>query len=213
MTAADLFTVELITPQIWAQRNLARKPRRLGRLPPQQGKTPNSLSTSNAGHKNISDKHLLLKRLLEARSTIRKIPTNGSLIDPSHSFPIQSNPSVMQMAQYCMFRLVNLHSCTLILAVFQVWAPQHGRAFAFEGHSNPYLTLLWPFALQNDIYFEALIALCRGTLLASQGRPTHQDPAFAYHRANVMNKLSLRLQSRQLCCDDTTILVVATLGT
>lgn len=95
----------------------------------------------------------------------------------------------------------------------QVWAPQHGSAFALEGHPNPYLSLLWPHALKSDVYFEGLVALCRATYLATSGQSARGDRHFVWHKGNVMTKLRARLAHPQQCSDDTTILVVATLGT
>ncbi|RVX74183.1 hypothetical protein B0A52_02015 [Exophiala mesophila] len=194
MTQGNTLALDIVTPKIWAERHAsptlaldtpAVRKRQLLKPPRKQRSKP------------VSDKHLVLKKLRDAQAQMRKFPTNGSLLDPFHTLPIKSNPQVVHAAQY----------------YFQVWAPQHGRGFAFEGYSNPYLTLLWPFALQNDIYFEALIALCRAALLNSMGSPSHKDAMFVTHRNNVMNKLRHRLQCPDLCANDTTILVVATLGT
>jgi len=98
-------------------------------------------------------------------------------------------------------------------AVIQVWAPQHGVPFALEGHSNPYLSLLWPFALQHDMCFEAIIALCRAAWLTDQGRSSRHDGAYVFHRRNVMDTLRKRLLVSHQCADDATILTIAALGT
>ncbi|KEF55533.1 uncharacterized protein A1O9_08283 [Exophiala aquamarina CBS 119918] len=185
-------TVDVITPQTWTQQ-YHPKSRRVA-LSHQRRAVFKSKQ-----HKSTKSKELLFQKLLESQSQslTRRSSTNGSQFDPFQSFPVSSAPSVSHMAQYFL----------------QVWGPQHGRAFAFEGHKNPYLSLLWPFALQTDIYFEALVALCRGTLLVVQSKSAHQDKAFALHRSNVMTKLRRRLQDPEQCADDATILVVATLGT
>lgn len=93
------------------------------------------------------------------------------------------------------------------------WGPRFGPAFAFEDHPNPFLSLLWPFALQSDIYFESIIALCRAALLADRGRSPKTDKAFIRHRGNVITKLRLRVQNPDECIEDSTILAASVLGT
>lgn len=121
----------------------------------------------------------------------------GPQLDAFKSWPISSTPNVARMAQYYV----------------QNWAPEHGCAFAMPGHKNPYLSLLWPFAMQCEIYFESLVALCLATWLPTQNVQTKSDHSFLYHRGKVVAKLRKRLACRDQCADDTTILVVATLGT
>ncbi|KIX08411.1 uncharacterized protein Z518_03067 [Rhinocladiella mackenziei CBS 650.93] len=182
-----VLALSITTPQSWAKRHTVKH-----RRPKRNVLHPNQLKFKIQG-----SKQQLLQMALAKQSPIRKSPTNGLQLDPFQTYPIPTTTCVANMAQYFM----------------QVWGPQHGRAFAFDGYPNPYLSLLWPFALQSDLYFEGLIALCRATSLASQGRSAREDNAFAFHRGNVMTKLRARLQNPQECADDTTILTVATLGT
>lgn len=63
------------------------------------------------------------------------------------------------------------------------------------------------------MYFEALIALCLASWLPSQGMDSKRDRMFLHHRGNVVASLRKRLQSPDQCCDNVTLLTVATLGT
>jgi Fungal specific transcription factor domain len=98
-------------------------------------------------------------------------------------------------------------------ADLRVWAPQQGKPFAFEGHPNPYLSLLFPYALQHAVLFESIVALCRVASLLNQGMSTDYDRAFAYHHNNTRYALQMRLNSTATCADDITILTIAALAT
>ncbi|ETI29457.1 hypothetical protein G647_01910 [Cladophialophora carrionii CBS 160.54] len=95
----------------------------------------------------------------------------------------------------------------------QVWAPQHGRALAFEGHPKPYQSLVFPHALQNGVLFEAMVALARVSWLLQERLPWQKDAALTRHRANAFAGLKLRMTSETTCADDTTILTIAALTT
>jgi hypothetical protein len=101
----------------------------------------------------------------------------------------------------------------LMMADLQVWAPQHGRALAFEGHTVPYATLVFPYALQRAVLFEALVALSRAFWLVQERLPWQKDTALAFHRANAFAGLQLRLRSPETAADDTTIMTIAALTT
>ena len=97
--------------------------------------------------------------------------------------------------------------------VLRVWAPQQGKPFAFEGHPNPYLSLLFPYALQQPVLFESIVALCRVSWLLENGIDTTQDRAFLYHHGSTRDGLQKRLSSDDTAADDTTLLTVAALST
>lgn len=99
------------------------------------------------------------------------------------------------------------------LADLQVWAPQHGRGLSFEGHPQPYESLVFPHALQHAVLFEALIALSQASWLLQEGYSWLHDSALAYHRANAFAALRVRLESDKTCADDTTIMSIAALTT
>lgn len=95
----------------------------------------------------------------------------------------------------------------------RVWAPQQGKPFAVEGHSNPYLSLVFPYALQHAVLFESIVAMCRVSSLQAQQMAAVQDRGFVYHHANAKDALQLRLESSTTCADDVTILTLAALAT
>jgi hypothetical protein len=95
----------------------------------------------------------------------------------------------------------------------QVWAPQHGRALAFEGHPKPYQSLVFPYALQHAVLFESMIALARASWLLQERLPWEKDTALAFHRTNAFAALRVRLLSESTCADDTTICTIAALTT
>jgi hypothetical protein len=97
--------------------------------------------------------------------------------------------------------------------VLHVWAPQQGKPFGFEGHPNPYLSLLWPFALQHAPVFEGLVAMCRASWLLEHGESTLHDRAFAYHLNNTKHALQKRLENAETGADDVTMLTVLALTT
>ncbi len=103
--------------------------------------------------------------------------------------------------------------CSNGSADLQVWAPQHGRALAFEGHPKPYQSLVFPYALQHAVLFEGMIALARASWLLQERIPWQTDAALTYHRANAFASLRLRLACEATCADDTTILTIAALTT
>ena len=94
-----------------------------------------------------------------------------------------------------------------------MWAPQQGRPFAFDGHPNPYLSLLWPYALQHPVLFEGIVAMCRASWLLEHGYDTLQDRGLAYHHNNTKHSLQKRLDNPETCADDTTMLTVLALTT
>ncbi|KIX06870.1 uncharacterized protein Z518_04846 [Rhinocladiella mackenziei CBS 650.93] len=117
--------------------------------------------------------------------------------EPINIFPIPAEGCVPRMVKYYL----------------QVWAPQHGRALAFEGHSRPYQSLVFPYALEHAVLFESMVALSRASWLLTEGIPWFRDSALAYHRANAFAALRLRLTSEATRADDTTILTIAALTT
>ncbi|OAL31404.1 hypothetical protein AYO22_00996 [Fonsecaea multimorphosa] len=117
--------------------------------------------------------------------------------EPVNVYPIPNEGVVPRMVKYYL----------------QVWAEQHGRALAFEGHPTPYRSLVFPYALEHAVLFEAMVALSRASWLLQEGIPWSKDSALAYHRANAFAALRLRLTSEVTCADDTTICTIAALTT
>ncbi|KAI1624771.1 hypothetical protein EDD37DRAFT_361768 [Exophiala viscosa] len=139
----------------------------------------------------------LFLETIEKRTDLPKSPLHNSEFDPFNTLPIANSACVEQTVLY----------------YIQDWSPKFGPAFAFEDHPNPFLSLLWPFALQSDIYFESIIALSRAALLADRGESANADKAFIRHRGNAITKLQARLRSPDQCIQDSTILAASVLGT
>lgn len=95
----------------------------------------------------------------------------------------------------------------------RVWAPQQGKPFAVEGHPNPYLTLVFPYALQHAVLFESIVAMCRVSSLQARQVVAVHDRGFAYHHTNARHALQLRLDSAATCADDVAILTLGALAT
>ncbi|KAK4942465.1 hypothetical protein LTR10_017761 [Elasticomyces elasticus] len=126
-----------------------------------------------------------------------RFSVNIFFAEPINNFPIPSEGCVPRMVKHYL----------------EVWAPQHGRAFAFEGHPKPYQSLIFPYALERPILFETIVALSRASWLLQEGIPWSRDAALAYHRTNAFNALRLRLASAETCADDTTMTTIAALTT
>jgi hypothetical protein len=136
--------------------------------------------------------------------------------EPVNAFPIPNEGVVPRMVKYCEQQTLDQNRLLRYLTMpadLQVWAPQHGRALAFEGHPKPYQSLVFPYALQHGVLFEGMIALARASWLLQERIPWQKDAALTYHRANAFAGLRLRLTSEATCADDTTILTIAALTT
>ena len=133
--------------------------------------------------------------------------------EPANTYPIPNEGVVPRMVKYCEHNSSVVMFSLTTTADTQVWAQQHGRALAFEGHPKPYLSLVFPYALQRPVLFEGIIALARAFWLLQERIAPLTDTALAYHRANAFAGLRQRLASDTTCSDDTTILTIAALTT
>ena len=87
-----------------------------------------------------------------------------------------------------------------------------GSYFAFDCYVNPWLTVFWPVALQNELIFEAVVTtLSRGSWLAAVGKATDDDTVFDVHRGNVIARLHQRVLSLKGVPDDVTMWTVNSL--
>lgn len=75
------------------------------------------------------------------------------------------------------------------VAVFEVMAPQHAEKVFVHGHSNPFLSICFPFILQNTMCFEANMLTWRCMLLYAERRSLVDDKLMITHRANALNEL------------------------
>ena len=58
---------------------------------------------------------------------------------------------------------------------------------------NTQLDLCWPVALQDDMLFDATVAVSRVAMVLSQGHSPAEDPLMLYHRGLAMSKLRQRV--------------------
>lgn len=58
---------------------------------------------------------------------------------------------------------------------------------------NTQLDLCWPLALQDNMLFDATVAVSRVALVLSQGRLPSEDHLVLYHRGLALTGLRLRL--------------------
>ncbi|KPI35187.1 uncharacterized protein AB675_10175 [Cyphellophora attinorum] len=128
---------------------------------------------------------------------LKGMPLDVFHAEPFNAYPIPTIGVVHRMAEHFL----------------RVWAPQQGHAFAIDGHPNPYLSLLWPYALQDAAIFEGIIAMCRASWLLENGQDTLHDRGFNYHFNNSKQALQRRLDNPDTCYDDTTLLSIMALTT
>jgi hypothetical protein len=97
--------------------------------------------------------------------------------------------------------------------VITCWAPGKGRGFDSKDHPSPYVSLVFPYALQHAVLFESIVALSRATSQLQLGTFSQHDRAFVYHHGNAKSALQTRINSSATCSDDLTVLTIACLST
>lgn len=129
-------------------------------------------------------------------SPVQPLPCSGTRVDPFLALPIKATETVQDTMDYfvTICKGVNAENMTV------------------RGPINPHLSLLLPFALQNGILFEAMIAVCRASILLSLGRPIWDDQAFVHHRGSTITALNSRLKTKD-ATDDASLLTVTMLMT
>lgn len=87
-----------------------------------------------------------------------------------------------------------------------------GGIFAFDGHPNPFLSLLWPVCMQNDVAFEACMLVARASWLAAVGHLSmmDHDATFVHHQANLYALLRERLKSGDRYGEDANLCAIIT---
>ena len=74
------------------------------------------------------------------------------------------------------------------------------------------MSLLFPFALQNAVLFESIIALCRASVVMSLGRNPNEDKDFIRHRGRTVQQVTSALTTEE-AVNDANLLAVAMLLT
>ena len=94
-----------------------------------------------------------------------------------------------------------------------MWALQKPNIYQFKGPGNDLINILFPFALQHDFLFDALITAVRASLLVIMQKSAITDRAFLHHRGKALSKLASRATSSEAFCDNASILTAAILST
>lgn len=90
-------------------------------------------------------------------------------------------------------------------------APQHAEKVFVHGHSNPFLSICFPFILQNTMCFDANLLTWRSMLLYAERRSLTSDEVMITHRATALRGLQESLASPHDTANDAAALTVACL--
>ncbi|KIW21282.1 hypothetical protein PV08_01862 [Exophiala spinifera] len=101
----------------------------------------------------------------------------GLRADPFNSFPSSNSKSVMDMVDY------HIH----------VWSPHKAGNFDDMMGYNTQLDLCWPLALQDEMLFDATLAVSRAACVLSQHKEPSEDGLMLYHRGLAMTALRKRV--------------------
>ena len=134
------------------------------------------------------------QRELKSISPIEPLPQNGTRVNPFLALPIKKTETVQDTMDYFVTICKGLTSRSM------------------PGQVNPHLSLLLPYALKHAVLFEAIISVCRASILLSLGRPIWEDCAFVQHRGSAIAKLNDKLQSKE-ATDNAALLTVTMLMT
>ena len=122
------------------------------------------------------------------------LPRNGTRMDPFTQIPIKGE-CVEQTLDYFL----------------SVVMPKHNGVH-IEGHMNPHISLLLPYAMKNAVLFESMMGLCRASILTALGQDPHQDQELNRHRQRTVAAVTDRLSTPD-AVNDATILAVTMLLT
>ena len=101
--------------------------------------------------------------------------------DPFSAFPTASNSKeVMHMVDY----------------YIHVWSPHKSGAFDISIGFNANIDLCWPVALQDNMLFDATIAVARVAYCLSVNIPPADDEFMLYHRGTALARLRKRVSAR-----------------
>lgn len=120
-----------------------------------------------------------------ALPTLNNYRIDGLRTDPFNCFPIKAT-------YYTKFAMDWLT---------QVYAPTWGRAIL--GNENPFKDKLFPWAMEQDLVFEGLVALGLSETLRGRNLDSRRGQAMFHHRGNVLRKLREKLERSQI--DDSAI--------
>ncbi|KAJ9613244.1 hypothetical protein H2200_003186 [Cladophialophora chaetospira] len=112
-----------------------------------------------------------------AAMTLSLQPTAGLRVDPFNALPVAQNQDVMYTTDYFV----------------HVWSLQKASHFdALLGY-NSYRAICWPIAQQDDMLFDATVAVSRSAWCLAQKTSPADDGFVLHHRGAAMSKLRGRL--------------------
>ena len=103
-------------------------------------------------------------------------------------------------------RLSLISTPDLKVVAYQQVTVQYGHYYRNEA-----LDILFPFAMENPVHFESMIALVRQTFVKTQGGQPALDSAFLYHRGKTLSRLRKRLMEHHNQPDEACALATATM--
>lgn len=92
-----------------------------------------------------------------------------------------------------------------------MWIPHHLGVFDSCIGFNTQLDLCWPMAMQNDMLFDATIAVSRIAYLLSEGKAAADDPFMLYHRGLALARLQKSIQDEAALAESEIIFTVGRL--
>ncbi|EXJ67318.1 uncharacterized protein A1O5_09331 [Cladophialophora psammophila CBS 110553] len=116
----------------------------------------------------------------------------GLRADPFSAFPGSNTKAVMSMVDY------HIH----------IWAPHKAGNFDDLMGYNTQLDLCWPLALQDDMLFDATVAVSRTAWVLAQGNSPSEDQLMLYHRGLAMMRLRQRVSSTSFGPEEAVIFTV-----
>ncbi|KAK5058559.1 hypothetical protein LTR84_010822 [Exophiala bonariae] len=123
---------------------------------------------------------------------------SGYRVDPFTSYPVaEASRGVRYMIDY----------------YTQVWAPQQASASSIVGERNTLVTTILPLALQNEMLFEATIAMSRAAWVARRGSEPLNDKMLLRHRGKAMSDLRSSLSGPHQRVSTYVLLTMSTLLT
>ena len=89
-----------------------------------------------------------------------------------------------------------------------MWAPHKAGNFDDLMGYNTHLDLCWPLALQDEMLFDATIAVSRRPWVLAHGKVPSEDQVMLYDRGLAMTQLRQRLSSAGPVCKEAVIYTV-----
>ena len=89
-----------------------------------------------------------------------------------------------------------------------MWAPHKAGNFDDLMGYNTQLDLCWPVAMQDDMLFDATVAVSRTAWLLAKGQDPSEDQFVLYHRGLAMASLRQKLSSTSIDCKEAVLFTI-----